>query len=931
MSTGCSRLEELLKIEPVIDGPVAITNYSYMRKLGKTELVWDNPADTSVATLTVNRSLSEMTYSNEMFFSDSEIKRVTTLTELIPSSTIRVMDENTADDKGYFYTVSSLDVNNNLLAYVDFKTSIDISAPSVITNLSSRRNNDENVVLNWENPKNIDFDYVVIRRSSIGNSVEGSEVYATTNAEQFVDLVSPDTRTYFYGVQSVDYSGNLSEIVFNTEDLDIVPPGDMTEFAFSLSNKGVSFSWENPIDPDFDHIIIRKIESTNGENLIDTAEIYATTNLELFIDTSIDHTKNYFYGFQTIDRIGNKSELLVVEIKSDIEPPDNISNLLYDVEKGMVTFTWENSEVYDFDHVIVKKMNSINSESLLETTEVYATTNLELFIDTTIDHTKSYFYGFQTIDRNGNKSELLVVEIKPDTDPPDNISNLLYDVEKGVVTFTWENSEVSDFDHVMVKKMNSINSESLLEMTEVYATTNLELFLDIDIDNSAGYFYGFQSVDIFGNASDLVIVEILANMYPPDKVSELNMERWYKQNSFTWKNPVDLDFSHVLIKKSLTKENLEDSPILLTTTESSFIDEVADNDTSYHYGFYSVDEIGNSSKFAYIFVDADGEITLPDTVFFGIVKDFIDKSDVPIFKTDLYGIEVISGGSKAITDISGIEWVKNLNELYLYHNQISDISSVASLTSLESLSLGDNQISDVSLLASLSNLNYLTLNDNQISDVSSLASLTSLEDLFLYRNQISDVSLLASLSNLNYLNLNENQISDVSSLASLTSLEILSLDYNQISDVSSLASLTNLKSLNLYYNQISDVSSLASLTSLERLSLGDNQISDVSSLASLTNLKSLNLYDNQISDVSSLASLTSLESLRLGANQISDVGSLSSLTSLKSLNLQSNQISDVSSLAFLTNLKSLLLYFNPISSEDIAWLKQLLPNTVIHF
>ena len=618
ISTGCSRLEELLKIEPVIDGPVAITNYSYMRKLGKTELVWDNPADTSVSTLTVNRSLSEITYSNEMFFSDSEINLVTTITELIPSSTIRVMDENTDDDKSYFYTVSSLDLNKNLLAYVNFKTSIDKSAPSVITNLTSRRINDENVVLNWENPKDIDFDYVVIRRSSIENGVEGSEVYATTN---------------------------------------------------------------------------------------------------------------------------------------------------------------------------------------------------------------------------------------------------------------------------------------------------LEVFLDTDSDSSEGYFYGFQSVDIFGNASDVLIIEILDYMAPPDKVSELNMERWYKQNSFTWKNPIDWDFSHVVIKRSLTKEGLEDSPILLTTSETSFIDELIDNDTSYYYGFYSVDKIGNSSKVAYLFADINGEVAFPDTSFLKLIRDTTGIFYAPIYKEDLYDIEVIDGYFNQIFDIRGVEWFENLINLDLNYNEITDISGLASLTNLQILMLKWNNIIDISALSFLTNLQTLDLHDNDITDISTLSSLTSLRTL----------------------DLGYNYITDISALSSLTNLQTLELNGNEITDVSGLASFTNLQTLNLASNEITDISAFFSLTSLQTLYLDWNEITNIVPLFSLTNLQTLSISTNDITNISALSFLTNLQTLNLKWNKITDISSVSSLTNLKILRLDYNQISDVSSLVSLTNLTDLYLCGNPISSEDIFWLKLQLPNTTIRF
>ena len=58
---------------------------------------------------------------------------------------------------------------------------------------------------------------------------------------------------------------------------------------------------------------------------------------------------------------------------------------------------------------------------------------------------------------------------------------------------------------------------------------------------------------------------------------------------------------------------------------------------------------------------------------------------------------------------------KNLSELYLLNNQISDISSLAGLTNLTVINLKNNNIRDIKPLANLKKLTYLDLSDNQIS------------------------------------------------------------------------------------------------------------------------------------------------------------------------------------------------------------------------
>ena len=64
---------------------------------------------------------------------------------------------------------------------------------------------------------------------------------------------------------------------------------------------------------------------------------------------------------------------------------------------------------------------------------------------------------------------------------------------------------------------------------------------------------------------------------------------------------------------------------------------------------------------------------------------------------------------------------------------------------MKSLYLGGTAVSDVSALAGLTNLEWLRLNGTAVSDVSALASLTNLVDLWLDHTAVSDVSPLLGL------------------------------------------------------------------------------------------------------------------------------------------------------------------------------------------
>ena len=297
-------------------------------------------------------------------------------------------------------------------------------------------------------------------------------------------------------------------------------------------------------------------------------------------------------------------------------------------------------------------------------------------------------------------------------------------------------------------------------------------------------------------------------------------------------------------------------------------------------------------------------------------------------KVDL-GAEYISGeyvNSNAISDVSGLARLTNLEWLSLRSTGVSDVSGLARLTNLETLSLYHTDVSDISALAHLTNLTTLNLWNTDVSDISGLAHLTNLTTLNLYAPGISDVSGLAHLTNLERLDLYAPGVSDVSGLAYLTNLTTLSLEVPGVSDVSALAHLTNLVWLHLSTPDVSVVSALASLTNLEMLFLWGPDVSDISGLARLTDLVWLYLQAPDVSDVSALVNLTNLEGLFLGGTGVSDVSGLAHLTNLTTLDLYDTGVSDVSGLAHLTNLEWLGLRGTLVS--DVSPLLELsLPGT----
>ena len=115
-----------------------------------------------------------------------------------------------------------------------------------------------------------------------------------------------------------------------------------------------------------------------------------------------------------------------------------------------------------------------------------------------------------------------------------------------------------------------------------------------------------------------------------------------------------------------------------------------------------------------------------------------------ITQLDMLKLTSLEAERQQITDLTGIEYAKNLKFLTLGGNQIRDITSLTGLTQLKSLFLPDNQINDITPLAGLPHLTVLNLDSNQISDIRPFIG-TKLRVLRINKNPILNTVLVQTL------------------------------------------------------------------------------------------------------------------------------------------------------------------------------------------
>jgi Leucine-rich repeat (LRR) protein len=350
--------------------------------------------------------------------------------------------------------------------------------------------------------------------------------------------------------------------------------------------------------------------------------------------------------------------------------------------------------------------------------------------------------------------------------------------------------------------------------------------------------------------------------------------------------------------------------------------------------------------------------------FEALIRNTLGKSHgETITQEDYNRITSLTVNSK-ISDISGIERLKNLKSLYFSYSKVSDFSEVAELENLESLSFYYNNglkaipevkslktlyvnsrnyyLEDISALGKMPYLTSISFysgrftklpvlknptsfysNVSTLSDISGFENVSTLKSVSIENAQITEISSLGKSTGITNLNLRNTKVSEVSILKNLTAITSLTL-YN-VDEVSDIKHLANLQTLDLRYSKTENLDFMKGKEKLQTLYLyGHSNLVDVSGLENL-NITYFELFNNsKLENIASIGTLKNLQNLYISGNgslkKIPDVSDLEKLTYLE---LVSNgSLVDISELAYLYNLPSLKIHNND-SLSDISALASL--------
>ncbi|WP_010677061.1 leucine-rich repeat domain-containing protein [Bacillus timonensis] len=597
-----------------------------------------------------------------------------------------------------------------------------------------------------------DFDYSII---GVSENVAEIEYYGFLDEEGFFNDYDSESKnlelpvgtyelvTFNYSTEEEitaefevendrDYQANPIEILLDDDQL-IIKKVLSVE---GVTEQSISIYWEEPWEPED----IKKYQVYLNDTMVEEiTDPYATayTYTDLLQETTYQVKVDIFYKDGTVETIETEAKTTAPPVGEKVQFKDE--NLKMAVVEALKVY---HRDIYIDD---MERLTSLDAGYLeiKDLTGIESATNL---VDLTL---------------SGN-------EIK-DLTPIKNLINLSFlDLDENQISTIKNLANLKSLDTVFLAYNDLDEIDTLLELPNLTHVT----------------VYGNYGLDLSKGSSDMAVIQKLQERDVYIEWSDIEHEIVVTDVTESTVE-FDINFFEVVenIKKYLVYVNGEEvgeTPVSKPFYKLTGLDPLSEIDITVE----GVDEDGFVWGSAYAYVKtpptpSGKSVQFNDPALEEAIKEALHINSREIVESDLSILTALDASERGITDLKGLEFATNLEELHLDSNAISSLKPLKGLTELT----------------------YLSLAENEIVDISPLKNLTNLEFLGLDGNEIVDIGVLSSFTNLSYLTLQRNKIKDITSLENLN-IEILDLSYNEISDISSLLKLENLLLVMLLKNPL---------------------------------------------------------------------------------------------------------------------------------
>lgn len=320
--------------------------------------------------------------------------------------------------------------------------------------------------------------------------------------------------------------------------------------------------------------------------------------------------------------------------------------------------------------------------------------------------------------------------------------------------------------------------------------------------------------------------------------------------------------------------------------------------------------------------------------------------DQELTASSMLNLRKIQPTVTGITDLTGLEYAKNLQVITFNDNVLQSLKPIENLPNLTSIGLVNSPYLTIEdITNSLSTLDVIQLdlsNNSHIGDFSKLSIFTNLRGLWLNNCNLKNADFLENMTHLTMLSLNNNSLTTVHQLNSQF-IRTLLLNQNHLVTLDDIHVLSSVSNLQINNNELTSLSHLNfdnlialqansnNITSLEgfhgtaltALSLDDNQIKSVENMNAPV-LSELLIRNNRLENLNGLENSPMLITLIVSSNKINDLRSIKNLPRLIILSIQDNlEIDDFTPISFSKNLTQLFAFNTNANNKKVRQLGEL--------
>ncbi|CAL6105094.1 Conserved_hypothetical protein [Hexamita inflata] len=278
-----------------------------------------------------------------------------------------------------------------------------------------------------------------------------------------------------------------------------------------------------------------------------------------------------------------------------------------------------------------------------------------------------------------------------------------------------------------------------------------------------------------------------------------------------------------------------------------------------------------------------------------------------------------------------------ITSLTINNCKLTNIVGIENMKQLQYINLKDNQIILIEQSKYLSNLKQVVIDNNFIQDLENLTN----QNWICLQYPASDANLQAYLTDTNStltLDAFKAQIAPKKAKSDQLTAPLLDNDLrNKYQPVSKFQTLyvendntikdlkfaEKLDLVEIILNKCTNISCRRTPSNLQYLSLQDCNIQDISGLQNFTQLKKLQITNSPLRSLSQISALVNLLSLQITGSKLTNIVGISNLKLLQYLDLSENAIISIQPLSQLLQTKQFKqLYLDDNFIVDLEWLVQ---------